>query len=173
MANPRDAAPATSAERVNPDFPTLARPDPENPVIAQQAVRVGEHEKMLADEDAHPEKRVDRAIAEADAAAAEAKAAADRAKDAGERAKQVIADRRDPDHPVDFGDPSPARPMGTAQDHKDFLDSNNIRTEEQAERESGGRPKSSNSPGDDVDAPSKEPMNKVTKPHANQTPAKK
>lgn len=137
MANPRDPSPAPDAERVNPDFPTLVKPDPDNPVIAQQAVRVGEHEKMLA----------------------------------AEQSKNMPAG--DP-RAVDFGEPAPARPMGTAQDAKNFLDNNNIRTEEQAEREEASRPHpKGESPGEDVASPSKEPMNKVTKPHANQTSAKR
>jgi len=49
MANPRDPVPATSpAAAANPNFPNIVAPDPNNPVIAQQAVRVGEHEKLLA-----------------------------------------------------------------------------------------------------------------------------
>jgi hypothetical protein len=100
MANPRDPSPAPANHgRINHEFPTIVRPDPDNPVHAQQAVRTGEHEKMLAAE----------------------------AKKAGET--------------VDYAAPSPARPMGVAKDAKDFLDSNNIRTEEQAEREEANRPR--------------------------------
>lgn len=139
MANPRDAVPP-DADRVNPDFPTIARPDPDNPVIAQQAVRVGEHEKLLADEAANPQKRIDAANARVAAAKDAVKAAEDAVKAAEEDAKRII-DERHGDEPVDFGDPAPARPMGTAKDAKDFLDENNIRTEEQAERENGNHAK--------------------------------
>lgn len=159
MANPRDAVP-TDADRVNPEFPTISRPDPENPVIAQQAVRVGEHERLLADEAAHPEKRVDAANARVSAAKSALAAAQDAVKAAEDDAKRIVDDRHG-EEPVDFGDPAPARPMGTAKDAKDFLDSNNILTEEQAERRSSGR--ASGSPGDEVASPSKQPMNPVTK----------
>lgn len=116
--------------------------DPNDKTNFQQAVRVGEHEKALAREEEGGNKgsRLDPAHK---------------------------GDRAQPD-PEIFGEPS--RNEATAEDHKAFLDDNNIRTDQQAANETSRRPGAGESPGDEVSSPSKTPMNKPAKATENKAP---
>lgn len=81
-------------QTVDPEFPTLVKPTPEDRNKFEQPVRVGDHERMLAKQEGDKDK---------------------------------------------FAEKPRQTHMGTAAEHKAFLDENNIRTEEQAEKEQPAR----------------------------------
>lgn len=89
----------------------------------------------------------------------------------GDHERMLAKDAGDEDI---YAEPSRQAHPGTAEDHKAFLDSKQVRTEEQGIREDGDRPKSGGTPGGgDVDHNQSTPSKPASNPSAKTQPGGK